>query len=78
MDSLNLENEFKRIETNGNTENSNVTSDNTNETENKNNLLNGKHAFNETLVDNSVDSSTDTLVPNGDVFISKINRETEG
>lgn len=76
MDSLSIENESKKVEDDGDSDNSEVISENNKETENKNNLLNGKHSLNKIMDNISADSSTDTIVPNGDV-ITKVNGEIE-
>lgn len=77
MDSLNLENESKRTENNDDSDNSHSLSENSKETENKNCLSNGKHNFNGVLVNNSAESSTDTIVPNSEVEVTKLNGETK-
>lgn len=77
MDSLSLENESKRTETNGDSDNFHSSSETTKETETKDVLSNGKPSLNGIPVDNSAESSTDTIVPNGDVKITKVNGEVK-
>ena len=60
-------------ETNNHSDKPQTVSENSNETEDKNNLTNGEQVSIETQANTSVDSSTDTIIPNGHAVITKDN-----
>ncbi|XP_031780136.1 myotubularin-related protein 4 isoform X2 [Nasonia vitripennis] len=74
FESINLENEPEKV-TNNDSDKTQAVSENSKETEDRKNLPNGESASNEAPVNTSVDSSTDTIIPNGDLIIAKDNTE---
>lgn len=73
-----MENEPEKVETNADSDKPRVVTENIKETEEKQNLPNGDHrASIEAPANVSVDSSTDTIIPNGDLSIAKDNDENE-
>lgn len=70
-----MENEPEKVETNNDSDKPKKVSENSKETEEKKDLPNGESESLEAPVNTSVDSSTDTIIPNGDLIIAKDNNE---